>query len=151
MAPAPAPAPVAAVLRNNRSLGTTALAVNKYGFYAPPTSSSPSPDVDPLPPSSSLPLAPTAIHDKRRRVVVQEVAPQPLEALPRIILPPPRIPDDAPQSPSSRSPLSPLLMRMNSKRRTLMERIEGWWDLGLVDMKQTMLARSASRRNVQKV
>jgi hypothetical protein len=107
------------------------------------SSLSPPPPSAPYPPPPPPPTA-APIRDKRKRVKVLE-APRPVEGLPRIILPPPPIPDDeSPVSPAPRSPLSPLLARVQSKRKTIMERIEGWWDLGLLEKRQTLLNRNAS-------
>lgn len=86
----------------------------------------------PPPPTEVVP-----IKDKRSRVKIRQ-APKRISGLPRIILPPPPIPDDTPSTPMPKSPLSPLLERMNSKRRTIMEKLEGWWDLGLLDKRQTL-------------
>ncbi|KAK1570122.1 uncharacterized protein LY79DRAFT_527409 [Colletotrichum navitas] len=45
------------------------------------------------------------------------------------------------------TPLGSLLARGRSKRKTIMEFIDGWWDLGLLEQqKQTKLAKAASRR-----
>lgn len=136
-----------------------AMASREKGFD--PADSSSNSDVDslrlnealpmpPLPPlPSSFPPPPTApIRDKRKRVQIRE-APRAIETLPRIIPPPPPIPGDDPSSssPSPRSPLSPLLARVQSKRRTIMERIEGWWDLDLLEKRQTLLGRNVSTRS----
>lgn len=40
--------------------------------------------------------------------------------------------------------MSPLLARVQSKRRTFMERVDGWWDLGLLEKRQTLLGRNTS-------
>ncbi|KAG9258215.1 uncharacterized protein F5Z01DRAFT_670865 [Emericellopsis atlantica] len=70
---------------------------------------------------------------------------RPVESLPRLqIPPPPPIPEDpspSPPQPPPKSPLSPLLARARSKRRTIMSRVEGWWDLGLLDRRQTLFGK----------
>ena len=43
-------------------------------------------------------------------------------------------------------PRSPLLERVRSKRRSILERIEGWWDLGLIEKRQTLFGGSRSPR-----
>lgn len=154
----PAPPPTGGVLRKERSLGTMAMAnrdgpAHGLGLYASSSYSSSSSDVgdglklneaQPLPPPPPVPTAPVQFLDKRKRVKVRE-APYAVGELPRIIPPPPPIPDDShPPSPGSRSPLSPLLARVASKRKTIMDYIDGWWDLGLLEKRQTLLGRNGS-------
>ncbi|KFH43336.1 hypothetical protein ACRE_059060 [Hapsidospora chrysogenum ATCC 11550] len=88
------------------------------------------------------PPAPTAtVREGRPRVRQAPSLPSPER--PQIVVPPPPpvppIPEDARTPLAPKSPLSPLLARARSKRRTIMERIEGWWDLGLLEKRQTMV------------
>lgn len=98
----------------------------------------------PVPSIRFYPPPTTAFGEKRKKVLVKE-APRPVEKLPEIVIPsPPPIPDDSSPSSASRlrsplSPLSPLLARARSKRKTIMGYIEGWWDLNLLPGRATMM------------
>lgn len=70
---------------------------------------------------------PTASRHKNARI--REV-PLPVEQMPLPPLPP--------MPAEEVSLVSPVLGRTKSKRKTLLERIEGWWDLGLLEKRQTM-------------
>ena len=87
---------------------------------------------------------PTAtVQEKKPRV--RHAPPLPVGELPRIVVPPPPpVPEDPP-TPLPKSPLNPLLARARSKRKTIMERIEGWWDLGLLDKRQTLFANGSRK------
>jgi hypothetical protein len=91
------------------------------------------------------PPAPTAtVREGRPRVRQAPSLPSPER--PQIVVPPvPPIPEDARTPLAPKSPLSPLLARARSKRRTIMERIEGWWDLGLLEKRQTMLRNGSHK------
>lgn len=138
------------VLRKNRSLGT--MAVQQERKIESQGSSSGGSSFDglhlnepqPVPRPRYLP-PPTA----PKRPQFRE-APRPVEELPRIeIPPPPPIPEDtiSPPPKTPLSPLSPLLARARSKRRTIKERIEGWWDLDLLDKRATLFGRQGSRKD----
>ncbi|KAF4459232.1 hypothetical protein FALBO_14015 [Fusarium albosuccineum] len=76
------------------------------------------------------PTAPVRV----KRVQLKET-PRPVENMPP--LPPQLL---VPPSPSfiEEGPRSPLLERVRSKRKTLMEMVDGWWDLGLLEKRQTL-------------
>ncbi|KAK1979873.1 hypothetical protein LZ30DRAFT_595988 [Colletotrichum cereale] len=61
---------------------------------------------------------------------------------------PPASPADRQATPTTpMTPRGTFLARGKSKRKTIMEFIDGWWDLGLLEQhKQTMLAKVASQR-----
>lgn len=96
----------------------------------------------PVPIVRSPPSSTASFGETRKKVRVKE-APRPVEQMPQIVIPPP---PPVPQDPPTPSPKSPLLVRVMSKRRTIMERIEGWWDLGLLEKRQTLFGNSGSRR-----
>jgi hypothetical protein len=131
-----------AVLRKGRSLGTTAMAAQQkrfdsdssdaeslYGGHAGPLSSSPPRPWFPPPPTEP-------VREKRTRVYD---APEPVAELPPL----PK-PEAIPVPVVSQSPLS----RLKSRPRTLLERIDGWWDLGLLERKGngSPVARKPSMR-----
>ncbi|GJC89932.1 hypothetical protein ColLi_12770 [Colletotrichum liriopes] len=92
------------------------------------------------------------VQHKRVRVVEQRQPVHPLPVLPEVVVSP-----APPVSPAGQqtTPTTPVgdnqlprkpLARGKSKRKTIMEFIDGWWDLGLLEQqRQTMLARAASR------
>jgi len=136
------------VLRKNRSLGTMAMhqerELESQGSSMNVSSDGLAlnePQPVPWPRYLPPPAAP-------RKPQFRE-APRPLEELPRIeIPPPPPIPQDDPSPPPKTplSPLSPLLARARSHRRTVMGKIEGWWDLNLMDKRATLFGRNGSRK-----
>ncbi|KDN68235.1 hypothetical protein CSUB01_09246 [Colletotrichum sublineola] len=88
---------------------------------------------------------------KRVRVVEQRQPVHPMPVLPELVVSPvlPASPAAeraaTPKTPTT--PLGTLLARGKSKRKTIMEFIDGWWDLGLLEQqKQTALAKAGSRR-----
>jgi hypothetical protein len=118
--PAPLP-PQRAVLTKGRSLGTMAMA------HAPEKRfDSDSSDTESLSSRPRYPPPPTAPVVREQRERVYDGVPQPVREMPP--LPPPEsIP------PPIQSPLS----RLKARPRTLLQRIEGWWDLGLIEKRQT--------------
>ncbi|KAF7551778.1 hypothetical protein G7046_g7625 [Stylonectria norvegica] len=78
------------------------------------------------------------IFDRRARV---GEAPAPVGEMPPL---PPNLMSGA------RSPLSPLFERVRSKRRTIMERVEGWWDLDLLEKRKTLLGSAPGSRRIEK-
>ncbi|KAL6860036.1 hypothetical protein ACO1O0_004061 [Amphichorda felina] len=101
----------------------------------------------PLPKLSRPHLPPMATVLEKKPSVRQGQA-LPLAQLPQIVVPTPDPVSKGLLTPPARSPLSPLsplLARARSKRRTIMERIEGWWDLGLLEKRQTLFANGSRR------
>ena len=146
-APPPVPAPVH---RKGRSLGTMAMAQPQQEQRFDTSDSSDNDSLKLNEPRSVPELRfyppPTAFGEKRKKVLVRE-APRPVERLPEIVIPPPPpIPEDSvsPRIKSPLSPLSPLLARARSKRRTIMERIEGWWDLDLFEKRATLFGNGSA-------
>ncbi|WQF86991.1 hypothetical protein CDEST_12005 [Colletotrichum destructivum] len=151
-----------------KSLGTTAvLAREKRWDSSSGDSGSDSDDVAVAAPRPSsragarpwFPPPPTTaqVQHKRVRVVEQRIPVHPLPVLPEVVVASPA----GPASPGSdhqttTTPTTPAgddrltgrpLARGKSKRKTIMEFIDGWWDLGLLEQqRQTMLARAASRK-----
>jgi hypothetical protein len=73
------------------------------------------------------PPPPTAPVRVKRKEVARPVLHLP--PLPPVPLSPGRMNDDSPKSP---------LERIWSKRKTILERVEGWWDLDLLEKRQTL-------------
>ncbi|KAG8418688.1 hypothetical protein J3459_012144 [Metarhizium acridum] len=83
------------------------------------------------------PPAPAAtIREKRARV---RPPPRPVENIPP--LPPMPVFVPQPKSPVGLGLLSPPLAAVKPKRKTILERIDGWWDLGLLEKRQTLLGK----------
>ncbi|OHE92904.1 hypothetical protein CORC01_11771, partial [Colletotrichum orchidophilum] len=102
------------------------------------------------PPPLTMPLTTAQVQHKRVQIVEQRQPVHPMPVLPELIVSP-----APPLSPEARSPMTPVehlvhrkpLSRGKSKRKTIMEFIDGWWDLGLLEQqRQTLLARAASRK-----
>ncbi|OBR09842.1 LOW QUALITY PROTEIN: hypothetical protein CH63R_05534 [Colletotrichum higginsianum IMI 349063] len=151
-----------------KSLGTTAvLAREKRWDSSSGDSGSDSDDVAVAAPRPSaragarpwFPPPPTTaqVQHKRVRVVEQRIPVHPLPVLPEVVVASPAGPASpggdhqtttTPTTPASDDRLTGRpLARGKSKRRTIMEFIDGWWDLGLLEQqRQTMLARAASRK-----
>lgn len=148
--------PTPNVLRKARSLGTMAMA-NKQHQDRRSLYDSSDEDLDMNIPVQVLndshpyfPPLPTAAK-KTKRPRVQSMK-RPVEEMPPLPPLPPAFathkPPPIPPSPLSSSylslpPASPMLMT-GKKRKTLLQRIEGWWDLGLLERRQTLLGASKS-------
>ncbi|TID06698.1 hypothetical protein CH35J_001563 [Colletotrichum higginsianum] len=159
---------ITAVCLGRKSLGTTAvLAREKRWDSSSGDSGSDSDDVAVAAPRPSaragarpwFPPPPTTaqVQHKRVRVVEQRIPVHPLPVLPEVVVASPAGPASpggdhqtttTPTTPASDDRLTGRpLARGKSKRRTIMEFIDGWWDLGLLEQqRQTMLARAASRK-----
>ncbi|CAH0056500.1 unnamed protein product [Clonostachys solani] len=96
----------------------------------------------PQPQSRSSPPSRDSTADERELVRPRERPPRPIKELPQIIVPPP-IPaaQDGPPTPP---PKSPFLELIHAKRKTIMEKVEGWWDLNLLEKRQTLLKGGGS-------
>lgn len=160
--------PVVAQSRSrSRSLGTVAIAhqEKQYTIENNNNSSAHHPSwFPPLPPSSTAPIVARRI--SMRDAAAADDPPRPVDRLPPLppVPPVPRLPRSlilhapvprappapflAPPSPafSEDGPRSPLLERVNSKRRTIMSRIEGWWDLNLIEKRQTLFGQKKSNQ-----
>ncbi|KAM5355325.1 hypothetical protein ACJ41O_001971 [Fusarium nematophilum] len=121
-----------------RSLGTMAMAQQEKRFDSDSSSDAESARQPWFPPPPTAPV-------RMKRVQVRE-APRPVDDLPAL---PPMPP--VPPSPSfvDDGPRSPLLERVKSKRRTIMERIEGWWDLELLEKRRTLFGGGSGSRTGQ--
>ncbi|KAJ0158198.1 hypothetical protein CTA2_12092 [Colletotrichum tanaceti] len=126
----------------------------------------------PLPPSRVgaarpwFPPPPTTtqvVQHKRVRVVEQRIPVHPLPVLPEVFVASPAAGPVSHAAGDHQATATPTttttpagddrlgaggaLARGKSKRKTIMEFIDGWWDLGLLEQqRQTMLARAASRK-----
>ncbi|KAK7416753.1 hypothetical protein QQZ08_011894 [Neonectria magnoliae] len=90
-----------------------------------------------FPPPPTAPIRVKTVRVRETPRPVEQIPPVP--TVPALLLPPP--------SPAfSDGPRSPLLERVRSKRRTIMERIEGWWDLELLEKRQTLFRGASSRK-----
>lgn len=88
-------------------------------------------------PSFPPPPAPTAtIREKRARI---RAPPRPVEDIPPLPPMPAVVPP--PKSPVGLGLLSPLPVAAKPKRKTILERIDGWWDLGLLEKRQTLFGK----------
>jgi hypothetical protein len=122
------PAAVPNVLKKGRSLGTMAMAQQKrfdsdssdsesMHISGPLSNTAPKPW---FPPPPTVP-----IREKKARI---RDVPEPVREMPP--LPKPEtIPIISTQSP---------LSRLKARPRTLLERIDGWWDLGILEKRQTL-------------
>lgn len=130
--------------RNGPSLGTMAMARNQRSFESHGYSSS-SDEADSLklhepaflPEPHRFPPSPTAYEPEvPRNGLGIRFSPRPVRALPQIVVPPPLA--DLPDNPPTPPPKSPFFERVQSTRRTLMGKVDGWWDLNLLDKRQTL-------------
>lgn len=92
-----------------------------------------------------FPPPPITAQTRQKRVQIVEASPLPIQPLPvlpeMVVTPPPVSPGDSAAHQLPRKPLT----RGKSKRKTIKEFIDGWWDLGLLEAhRQTMLGRAAS-------
>ncbi|KAK1508883.1 hypothetical protein CABS01_08113 [Colletotrichum abscissum] len=95
-----------------------------------------------------MPPTTAQVQHKRVQIVEQRQPVHPMPVLPELIVSP--APPLSPAPSSARSPMTPVehlvhgkgLGRGKSKRKTIMEFIDGWWDLGLLEQQK----RAASRR-----
>ncbi|KAM0256950.1 hypothetical protein ACHAQJ_004651 [Trichoderma viride] len=96
-----------------------------------------------------FPPPPTAAK-KTKRPIVRSIN-RPVEEMPP--LPPlpafitrqsPQIPPTPLSSNFGAPPASPISVTGKTKRKTLLQRIEGWWDLGLLERRQTLFGVSKS-------
>lgn len=71
----------------------------------------------------------------------------PVPPLPVLVTTPSGIPD----TPKQLGSASFAPARTRSRRKTLLERIEGWWDLGLLDKRQTMFKTQSKTMAEQKL
>ena len=96
------------------------------------------------PPRPWFPPPPTAPAREKKRVRIRE-PPKPVEELPQLPILPTHIatlPPPAPvELPPRRKPV-----RGKSVRKTLLAHIDGWWDLGLLDKRKTLLAPPETSR-----
>ncbi|KAK1621824.1 hypothetical protein BDP81DRAFT_400845 [Colletotrichum phormii] len=109
------------------------------------------PPPPPMPMSTQRQMPPTTAQVQHKRVQIVEQR-QPVHAMP--VLPELIVSPAPPLTPEARSPMTPMtpvehlvhsrkgLGRGKSKRKTIMEFIDGWWDLGLLEQQK----RAASRR-----
>ena len=124
------------MLRKTQSLGTKAMAQQDKRYDSDSSSDAISMDV-PRPPYPRYSPPPTAPMPEKRARIRQ--APRPLEQLPPVPPLPTVMPDPLPMlSPPPPSPQT----RVKSNRKTILERIEGWWDLGLLEKRQTLFGNS---------
>ncbi|KAL7929414.1 hypothetical protein V8C35DRAFT_196488 [Trichoderma chlorosporum] len=134
-------------MRMARSLGTTAMATRQHqdrrSLYDGDE------DVDMNVPVQLLndrhpyfPPPPAAAAKKTKRRVrhpVEEMPPLP--PLPAFVTQRPPVPPIPPSPPSSHLsvPLaSPMSTMSKTKRKTFLQHLEGWWDLGLIEKRQTL-------------
>ncbi|KAK5992610.1 hypothetical protein PT974_06024 [Cladobotryum mycophilum] len=93
----------------------------------------------PPPPTAAMKRS----HVRQAAHPVEEMPPLPVfvstKPKPPVVIPPP------PPSEFAAPPTSPLPVG-KIKRKTLMQRIEGWWDLELLEKRQTLFGRSGSVR-----
>ncbi|KAH7001439.1 hypothetical protein EDB80DRAFT_879532 [Ilyonectria destructans] len=90
-----------------------------------------------FPPPPTAPIREKRVRMREMARPVEEIPPLP--PVPPLLLPPP--------SPAfSDGPRSPLLERVRSKRRTIMQALEGWWDLDILEKRQTLFGGGASRK-----
>jgi hypothetical protein len=92
------------------------------------------------PPKPWFPPPPTVpIKDKQSRVRIKEPA-KPVEELPSLLIIPP--------IPIERVPKPDMPARTKSRRKTILERIEGWWDLNLLEA-QRLEAQQRQAKSVR--
>ncbi|OAA47947.1 hypothetical protein NOR_02437 [Metarhizium rileyi] len=82
-------------------------------------------------PSFPPPPAPTASIGKKR--AHKRPPPRPVDKIPALPLPP--------KSPIGLGLLGPPFTAAKPKRKTILQRIDGWWDLGLLEKRQTLLGK----------
>jgi hypothetical protein len=146
------PPPTTAVRTRNKSLGTAVLAQEKKFdsdsdsdhniniFISAPLSSGPPQPWFPPPPTMPTSTSSSANKKVRIREPPNPAADLPsLPTLPRIAYKPPPAPVDVPQV-FARKPVG----RAKSRRKTILQAIDGWWDLGLLDKRKTMLAQQSA-------
>ncbi|KFA64490.1 hypothetical protein S40285_01072 [Stachybotrys chlorohalonatus IBT 40285] len=92
-----------------------------------------------------FPPPPTAPIREKKRARIRE-APQPIEDMPPLPPLPPAEAMPPPKRMENPFPLRKPVARSKSIRKTIMARIDGWWDLGLLEKRQTMLGSPASHR-----
>ncbi|KAF6807934.1 hypothetical protein CSOJ01_07879 [Colletotrichum sojae] len=131
--------------RRAKSLGTSVLKEKRFDS----DSDSDGPSVAGSQQRPWFPPPPTAYVTSRRRVEIVQPARlpvQPLPVLPQMVVTP--TPPAPPQSPVEHLVHRKPLARGKSKRKTIMEFIDGWWDLGLLEQqkRENRLAREASRK-----
>ncbi|VUC22271.1 unnamed protein product [Clonostachys rosea] len=96
----------------------------------------------PQPQSRSSPPSRDSTAGERELIRPREKRPpRPIQELPQIIVPPIPAAQDGPPTPP---PKSPFLELVHAKRKTIMEKIEGWWDLGLLEKRQTLFKGGGS-------
>ncbi|KAH6900424.1 hypothetical protein B0T10DRAFT_554959 [Thelonectria olida] len=136
--------PAIATRSRSRSLGTVAIAHQEKHHDS---SDSESAHQSWFPPPSTAPIIARRISIKETPTPIKDLPPiPPVPPIPQGLVlhapvaraPPPSF--LAPPSPafSEDEPRSPLLERVNSKRKTILSRIEGWWDLNLIEKRQTL-------------
>ena len=148
-AAAAAPRPLKVLRRRSRSLGTMAMArPQEKSFVVDDDNEFASDDADALAlnePKPWYPPPPTVLKrdsltNMRRNI--RKDKPRPLEDIPPLPPLPKIVPVPLTSAPPLEAPLaspgSPFLARMKSQRKTILERIEGWWDLGLLEKRQTL-------------
>ncbi|KAF6825011.1 hypothetical protein CMUS01_09995 [Colletotrichum musicola] len=128
----------AVVTGRNKSLGTAVLKEKRFDGSDSDSDSC-------APQRPWFPPPPTAYVTSKRRVEIVQPARlpvQPLPVLPQMVVTP------APASPVEHLVHRKPLARGKSKRKTIMEFIDGWWDLGLLEQqkRENRLAREASRK-----
>ncbi|KAL7793154.1 hypothetical protein V8C37DRAFT_409630 [Trichoderma ceciliae] len=140
--------PTPNVLRKARSLGTMAMTTAQHQYKGSLYDGGDE-DLDMNVPVQILndchpyfPPPPTAAKKTKRPCVrsinhpVEEMPPLP--PLPAFITQPPPIPPALLSSNVGAPPASPVSVMGETKRKTLLQRIEGWWDLGLLEKRQTL-------------
>lgn len=167
----PPPAAAAAAARPRaRSLGTTAMAragklddsdsADDLGIMNVPM---PVPHREPCfsschhrqPVVSPPPSTAAAAGMKRTRMSTAKRAPrpkpEPLTSLPPVPPVPVLTASAIPGTPGQLDAAAVAPARTGSRRKTLMERIEGWWDLGLLDKRQTLFRSQSKAMAEQKL
>lgn len=95
-------------------------------------------------PKPWFPPPPTASEMKRARPLQRAKPLEEMPPLPNLADMPPPAPVAFP--PASKPRLGRTLTRAKSKRMTLFQVIDGWWDLGLLDKRKTMFAQPVPRK-----
>jgi hypothetical protein len=93
------------------------------------------------------PTAAVAQHERKRARLITREKPRPVEEIPPIPPLPPLT--NFPPPPPEPVDMPPMPRRAKSQRKTILGRLEGWWDLNLLDKRQTLFgaANAAPRRN----
>ncbi|KAL7904043.1 hypothetical protein GGI35DRAFT_490830 [Trichoderma velutinum] len=138
--------PTPNVLRKARSLGTMAMSTAQHQDRRSLYDGDEDLDMNiPVPLSDDrhpyFPPPPAAAKKTKRRVrrPVEEMPPLP--PLPAFITqrsPVPPMPPSPPSSHISVPLASPMSATSKTKRKTLLQHLEGWWDLGLMEKRQTL-------------